>query len=115
MPIFDPARFLDIAKELTSGPGDESHLRTAAGRAYYATHLRARETLVASGDFRPEQKGEDHQTVIEKLRERGGPEGDILDRLRNLRRRADYRLNVKVGDLEVSRAIELADAIWPRI
>lgn len=38
--MFDPSDFLDLAIEL--GTNDEARIRTAVGRAYYATFLTAR-------------------------------------------------------------------------
>jgi uncharacterized protein (UPF0332 family) len=112
VPPFDPGEFLKLARVIADSAVGEAHLRTAAGRAYYAAHLHAREQLHAAGVLTPTFTGADHDLVIQKLRERGGIAGNIVDSLRALRIRADYRLNIPVRSSEVSRAVSFAEAIW---
>lgn len=47
--MFDCSDYLDVANELAQRSGDEAALRTAIGRAYYATFGTARDSLVRSG------------------------------------------------------------------
>jgi hypothetical protein len=53
--------------------------------------------------------------VITTLRARGGPEGDIIDSLRRLRIRSDYRLEVSITPMETHRAVGLAESVYPRL
>ena len=112
---FDPQDFLSLAQNLTSAPtASEAELRTAISRAYYAVHLRARETLIAAGQMQSTKNRADHEIVISKLRSRGGSLGDQVDWLRVRRIRADYRLGSPVA-ANAQNIIAVAQAVWPRI
>jgi hypothetical protein len=85
--------FLDVADELVRGP-TEAHWRTAAGRAYYALFLEAREALVRWG-FAPPPQDRAHAFV--RLRFVYAPDVELkeigyeLERLGPLRNQADYK------------------------
>ena len=112
---FDPQDFLSLAQNLTNtSTANEAELRTAVSRAYYAVHLRARETLVAAGQMKSTNSGADHGIVISKLRNRGGSLGDQVDWLRVRRIRADYRLGSPVA-ANAQNIVAVAQAVWPRI
>ena len=112
---FDPRDFLSLAENLASAStANEADLRTAISRAYYAVHLRARETLFAAGQLQGTKSQADHRTVISKLRSRGGSLGDQVDWLRVRRNRADYRLGSPVA-AKAQDIIAVAQAVWPRI
>lgn len=108
--MFDPLAFLDVAQRLASD--GEAEMRTCVGRAYYALFLRARDGLEAAGLMKPFCDGRDHREVIITLRrnKRGTP-GNKLDRLRELRAKADYSTSTAVADRDVSEALRLADDI----
>ena len=112
---FDPRDFLSLAENLASAStANEADLRTAISRAYYAVHLRARETLVAADQMQSTKSGADHEIVISKLRRRGGSLGDQVDWLRVRRIRADYRLGSPVA-ANAQNIVAVAQAVWPRI
>lgn len=89
MPL-DPRDFLAIAERVaTDHLNSEAALRTAVGRAYYATFLRARERLGVGGRHRI------HRKVISALKRADSAAGNQLDKLEELRGIADYDLNVR--------------------
>jgi len=94
---FDPEQFLALAHDLarTDGAG-EAAFRSAISRAYYAVFLKARASLEHSGQLQPTYTGRDHALIIAALRADGGAQGDQLDKLRQDRARADYRLNLEM-------------------
>jgi hypothetical protein len=112
---FDPHEFLTLAEQLLTGTATEGAVRTAASRAYYALHLKARQNLAAAKLMTPTHTGEDHMLVITTLRSRGGPEGDIIDSLRRLRIRSDYRIDQAITATETGRAVSLAASVYPRL
>ena len=113
---FNPHDFLMLARALaTAGNSHEAEYRTAVSRAYYAAHLQARERLVAAGELVPTRSGEDHRLIVRRLRARGGSEGDQLDWLRIRRIRADYRLGAVMTAVQARQAVDVAQALWPRI
>lgn len=87
---FDPGEFLRLAEELAQGSNDEARLRTAVGRAYYATLLQARESLGIPQSRRRRIHGE----VIGRLKGRDKAAGNQLDKLETLRGEADYEMVV---------------------
>ena len=112
---FDPREFLTLAEQLLTGTATEGAIRTAASRAYYAVHLRARQSLASRRLMTPTHTGEDHMLVIATLRSRGGAEGDIIDSLRRLRIQSDYRIEQAITAVEASRAVGLAASVYPRL
>jgi len=85
----DPLNFLRLARELGTRSSDETCLRTAVGRAYYALFLFAWDQL----GF-PESKKKEHKRVIKELKRRHGYQataGQLQDLLR-LRHTADYQM-----------------------
>ena len=112
----DPLAFLNLAQELASQGNDETKIRTAVGRAYYALFLVAREKTGVRG------RRNVHQLVIDGVRGRTGyrPIGDQLDTLRRLRSVADYQLLPdKTADRDWmrnwSRVDEIVKRILPRL
>jgi uncharacterized protein (UPF0332 family) len=103
--MFDPLRFLSLARELSSG--DEARLRTSVSRAYYSSFLVARERLGLTRERVPEV----HRTVIEELGARNRPAGVRLHRLRRMRNIADYDLSTRIESEDAAMALELAERI----
>ena len=109
---FDPGDFLTLAKSLVAGDSPtQAQLRTAVSRAYYATHLVTRERLAETAKLAASGTGEDHLNVIAVLKSMGGGLGDQLDRLRILRNRADYNLNLELQINDTKLAVSLAEAL----
>lgn len=93
---FDPKDFYTLAHWLIEQKTDESSLRTAISRVYYAAHLIARERLVQKS-WTPKGSGADHDGVIRELRNRRfRQQGDHLKRLLELREHADYHLEASL-------------------
>jgi hypothetical protein len=90
---FDAAEFNNLALWLVEQRTDESSLRTAISRVYYAGHLLAVQALKRKRGWEPKGTGDDHGRVIRELRA-GTTRGlsDRLDQLRMLREHADYHL-----------------------
>ena len=86
-PKFDPLKFLSLAHELAN-QNEESNLRSAVNRAYYAVFLIAREKTGVT-----DRKGV-HKKVVKKLRRRRGywATAEKLRSLFRLRTVADYEL-----------------------
>lgn len=90
---FDARNFYDLALWLIEQKTDESYLRTAISRTYFAGHLRAVQKLTKRG-WNPKGKGEDHGGVIRELkRGRTTQLSNYLNHLRMLREHADYHLD----------------------
>jgi uncharacterized protein (UPF0332 family) len=87
--VFRWEDFLDLAEELASRSGDESALRTAISRAYYAAFHAGREYL-AYVAISIDRTGNAHQQVRSELGARDDPIGQDLLRLHRLRKEADY-------------------------
>ncbi len=85
---FDPRSFLRLAEQLAQDDNDEASLRTAVGRAYYATFLQARDRLGIRG------RRDIHGKVIGGLKARDKAAGNQLHKLETLRGAADYEMNV---------------------
>jgi uncharacterized protein (UPF0332 family) len=107
-------RFLDVARELVTGPG-EAHWRSAAGRAYYAIMLEGREALTGWGLTAPPRTDE-HQFVRSRFNVGGMLElvqlGRAINHLVKLRRLADYDLTSLPefsSDVEAQRALQKAE------
>ncbi len=99
---FDPVEFNKLAQDLlgnlsgapvaSSGP-NQSKIRTAIGRCYYATFLVAREKLSNLGRITPTGRPLDHKIVVDALGGEASDLGGKLYRLRVKRNKADYNLN----------------------
>lgn len=83
---FDPRQFLTLAKALAQTPTDETKLRCAVGRAYYAVFLVGRRVcrVTAESDV--------HNAVIFRVKSKQSGTGGKLTRLFKLRKLADYTL-----------------------
>lgn len=89
---FDPINFYNLADWLVGQKKDESSLRTAIGRVYYAGHHIAKDKLIQKG-WEPKGTGADHGGVIRELKQRKVSKlGNQLQVLRELREHADYHL-----------------------
>jgi hypothetical protein len=83
---FDPQRFLDVAKSLAKHE-DEGSLRSAVGRAYYATFITERDRL------RITELENVHGKVVDEVnRTVGNSIGTQLAAMRRLRAIADYEM-----------------------
>lgn len=120
----DGRAFLEVARELVQGL-TEAHRRAAAGRAYYALMLEARELLDRWGLSHP-PRDKVHDFVRLKLLYSADPDlkqvGLTLERLGRLRNDADYQLTdprrrfVRAGTVEAAiqdagKAIALLDEV----
>lgn len=111
MCAFSPQSFERVV-DFILGPGtpkSEEYLRTAIGRAYYAAHLTARETLLAKGKVSPNKKGLiPHGDVIDVLKSGPLPSvGDKLHQLGKLREVADYAVTsqIQLSDAQNAKAL----------
>lgn len=86
---------------------DETYVRTAIGRAYYASFLFARENYGLTTMKYPDI----HQAVVETLSEISPALGRKQHELRRLRNLSDYNLQDKRTQKDVLRALELATSI----
>lgn len=108
--MFDPLGYLDLAHELASG--NEASMRTSVNRAYYALFLRGRDALAAAQLITPRGDGTDHGRVIAALRQnKRVTAGNKLDKLRELRWKADYSTSAAMSQPDVKQAFRLADDI----
>ena len=83
MKMFNPSDFLDLAIEI--GMNNEAKVRTAVGRAYYASFLTARNAMAI------EEKGTDvHRIVLSILYRKNPVIANKLHYLRRQRNIADY-------------------------
>jgi uncharacterized protein (UPF0332 family) len=104
---FDPLQFLDLAQAIASG--EEAYTRTSISRAYYAIFLKARENLAQRGLMTKRDTGADHGEVIRVLkREKRVTAGNQLDKLREMRWKADYNVATAVSDSDSKDALEIA-------
>lgn len=114
--MFDPKGFMDIARIMAHKSGaSEAELRTAVGRAYYGVFLQAREILGATGEISPTWAPQDHQLVVDALKDRGGPGGNQLHKLRTARNRDDYRLTWQRTQASAINMVALADSVWSNL
>jgi hypothetical protein len=93
----------------------EAELRTAVGRAYYGVFLEAREVLATTGEISPTWSFEDHRLVVEALRDRGGPEGNQLHKLRAARNKDDYDIIRQRTHGQADRMIAMALSVWDHL
>ncbi len=110
--MFSPYRFLRLGQSLSKSSA-ESRRRTAIGRLYYACFLKARENLLQQGALIGRYQS--HKAVITKLRHTGQPQANMLKLLKVIREHCDYDLSRRVAASEVTRALTLANHIWPTI
>jgi hypothetical protein len=90
---FVPNDYFDLAVRLAAATAQESDLRAAMSRLYYAAHLLARETLKEKWNCTFSEFGEAHSQVIRELRQRRTKNlSDLLFRLKELREHSDYHL-----------------------
>lgn len=108
---FDPAGFFELAQELAAPGASEARLRTAVARTYYAVFLVAREKLGVT------TQDDVHSTVIGQVKARYRVAGDQLDKLRRLRRRADYELDPTSPNWQAdwTTTLEVATHLLPNI
>jgi uncharacterized protein (UPF0332 family) len=110
----DGRAFLVVARELAAG-STAAHWRSAAGRAYYALFLEARDHLERGG-FVPQKRDPVHSFV--RLRFIYAADADLvkvgrtLDNLLQLRTTADYHLRTAsfVDDTEAQTCLRDATA-----
>ncbi|MHA1594877.1 hypothetical protein DRO24_01050 [Candidatus Bathyarchaeota archaeon] len=120
--MFDPLRFLDLAKNISKSgsvnPTEEATLRTAISRAYYAAHLHIRELLrryypsELTNTALKKEKISEHRKVRILLIRRGLHH--IADKhlaLFQFRVKADYRLHETVNKDDTAKSIQLAEDI----
>jgi hypothetical protein len=114
---FLPDQYHQVAKSLSEKtlPTGEGRYRTIAGRAYYAAYLATRETLKQVHGL-DESYTPEHEKLCNTLAEvTTDPDvrkvGDLLNGLRMLRVRADYRLQKPVDEFAADDAVEDAAAI----
>lgn len=98
---FDPSGFWLLARDLGEGTADESRIRTAIGRAYYAAFLMA-SAKVPSGARRPGERSSSrdrHGEVRKRIGSDYSPEaGSHLNALHKRRKDADYQLQFAPKD-----------------
>lgn len=91
---FDPKDFYVLAQWLVDNKQDESSLRTAISRVYYAAHHIAVRKMIEKCSWTPKGSGDDHDGVIRELRgRRFRTQGDRLKSLLEMRQHADYHLD----------------------
>jgi len=101
--VFDGRDFLTLAEELATRTADESAMRTAVSRAYYAAFL------VARGAMRPGDVGVKHKQLWGSLRDAPERERRVIaetgNRLYRQREEADYGREVANLSREVALAL----------
>lgn len=112
-PFFDPEEFLRLGSGLALHGTTEAMWRSAIGRLYYAVHLKARETLAASGWPLPTENV--HAAVIDELINRRHLQVNLVRSLKRLRIDADYTLDATIEQEHARRARILALRVFPNI
>jgi uncharacterized protein (UPF0332 family) len=102
--MFDPSDFLDLAIEL--GSNDEARIRTAVGRAYYASFLTARNAFAIE-----EKKTDVHRMVLNMLYRKNPLIANKLHYLRRQRNIADYDTCLVMGSDDADKAVKIAAEI----
>jgi uncharacterized protein (UPF0332 family) len=113
---FDPKDFYDLARWLVTQSHDESKLRTAISRVYYAAHHIALERLVQKNWMTPSGTGNDHGAVIRELRNRRTRQlADNLSKLLELRQHADYHLDATLSARNASCSLckQIRESVTP--
>ena len=102
--MFDPSDFLDLAREL--GKNNEARIRTAVGRAYYASFLAIRNAMAIE-----EKTPEVHRKVLSMLYKKNAVIANKLHYLRRQRNIADYDTKLVMGADDADKAVKLAEEI----
>ena len=109
--VFNPKKFLDLGKKLLMDKGydEDSRVRTAIGRIYYAAFIVALKKLEREGiTFRDPTKI--HQKVIGAYMDNGFTDiGDKLNQLRERRRDADYNMMAELAFNECRGYAQLSE------
>lgn len=116
METFDWEEFLELAKALagqsTGRYSVEALYRSAVSRAYYAAFCFARNDAETRLGFQRIKKAEDHQLLIEWLRQKGRIRmASNLKKLREWRNYCDYEDRIMNLDVMVRIAIRIADQV----
>lgn len=99
--MFDWNDFLDLAETLATEPGNEAAARSAISRAYYASFHAGRGYLDRAGI--PMDRGRNaHYQVQRELRKNAERIGGDLERLHDMRKRADYDNPFTTDDADVA-------------
>ncbi len=104
--MFNPIEFLDLARELLNG--GEGEIRTAIGRAYYASFLIARGAVDVTIT---EKTPEVHRRVVSALYRRNPVIANKLHLLRRQRNFADYDMGITLRVNDAKSAILLAETV----
>jgi len=102
--MFNPSDFLDLAREL--GRNNEARIRTAVGRAYYASFLTARNAFAID-----EKTPEVHRMVLSMLYRKNPVVANKLHYLRRQRNIADYDTELVMGADAADKVVRLAGEI----
>ncbi|HEX7575972.1 MAG TPA: hypothetical protein VF360_06285 [Candidatus Methanoperedens sp.] len=105
--MFDPSDFLDLAREI--GTKNEARIRTAVGRAYYASFLAIRNAIAIE-----EKTPEVHRKVLSMLYTKNAVIATKLHYLRRQRNIADYdtKLVMKAEDADIAVKLALEITQW---
>jgi len=106
--MFDPDLFWQYAENLMTVPHpSECESRIAAGRAYYAFFLTARDRFENHHQETFAHDASDHSKVIRLLQNRNyEPLAEALRQLLRLREGSDYKMDLVVEGRRVSLAIK---------
>jgi uncharacterized protein (UPF0332 family) len=110
---FKPRKFLKLAEKLIKDEKYEkpARIRTAVGRAYYASHLFVKERMQQAGWSIPDDHSV-HEYIIEELLDTEIAHiGSKLDHLFEKRRDADYYMDVPLESVEGNYCIQLSQEI----
>ncbi len=106
--MFNWPDYLELSKELLRSEGGEAHQRSAVSRAYYAMFHSARSKLIFWSEWDPPKEGSDHEYLWETFSKKhdfnSQKVGQLGDRLRKVRNKADYADRIK----NVSDVVEVA-------
>jgi uncharacterized protein (UPF0332 family) len=102
--MFDPSDFLDLARDL--GTNNEARIRTAVGRAYYASFLTIRNSMAIQ-----EKTPEVHRKVLSILYKKNAVIANKLHYLRRQRNIADYDTKLVMRTDDADTAVKLAGEI----
>lgn len=108
--VFNPKKFLDLGRKLLMDPDydEDSKLRTAMGRIYYAAFLVAQRRLVREG-IKIQEPSKIHQEVISAYMQNGFTEiGNNLDELRDVRVDADYIMTAQLAQNQCKRYAQMS-------